>query len=169
MDCALDKTSANIVFKISPTSSTASLTFSSSSYKLKVLVDTWIQVHKNKMCVYICIYRFIDVYLYTRDIYMCVCIYIHTHTHMCLFTSVVADSLWPHGLQPTRLFCPWDSPCKNTGVGCHALLQGIFLTQGLNSGLLQLLHFRRILYHCATREAHIYVYIYINDASLGDS
>ena len=48
--------------------------------------------------------------------------------------SVVSDSLWPHGLQPARLFCPWDSPGKNTGVGCHALLppQGIFLTQGLN-------------------------------------
>ena len=29
-------------------------------------------------------------------------------------------------------FCPWDSPGKNTGVGCHSLLQGIFLSQGLN-------------------------------------
>ena len=29
----------------------------------------------------------------------------------------------------SRLLCPWDSPGKNTGVGCHALLQGIFLTQ----------------------------------------
>ena len=33
--------------------------------------------------------------------------------------SVVSDSLWPHGLQPTRLLCPWDFPGKNTGVGCH--------------------------------------------------
>ena len=32
----------------------------------------------------------------------------------------------------TRFLCPWDSPGKNTGVGCHALLQGIFLTQWLN-------------------------------------
>ena len=38
--------------------------------------------------------------------------------------SVVSDSLWPHGLQPARLLCPWDSSGKNTGVGCHALLQG---------------------------------------------
>ena len=30
---------------------------------------------------------------------------------------------------PARLLCPWDSPDKNTGVGCHFLLQGIFLTQ----------------------------------------
>ena len=33
-------------------------------------------------------------------------------------------------LQPTRLFCPWDSPGKNIGVGCHALFQVIYLTQG---------------------------------------
>ena len=39
--------------------------------------------------------------------YIYICVYTHTHTYMCLFTSVVSDSLWPHGLQPTRLFCPW--------------------------------------------------------------
>ena len=48
---------------------------------------------------------------------------------------------------------PWDSSGKNTGVGCHALLQGIFLTQGSNLWLLQLLHCRRILYRWATGEA----------------
>ena len=37
--------------------------------------------------------------------------------------SVVSDSVRPHGLQPTRLLHPWDSPGKNTGVGCHSLLQ----------------------------------------------
>ena len=37
---------------------------------------------------------------------------------------------------PARLLCPWDSSGKNVGVGCHFLLQGIFLTQGLNPGLL---------------------------------
>ena len=36
--------------------------------------------------------------------------------------SVVSNSSWPHGLQPTRLLCPWDSPGKTTGVGCHCLL-----------------------------------------------
>ena len=30
----------------------------------------------------------------------------------------------PYGLQPTRVLCPWDFPGKNTGVGCHCLLQG---------------------------------------------
>ena len=52
----------------------------------------------------------------------------------------MSDSLQLYGLQPTRLLCPWDSPGKNTGVGCHALLQGIFLTQGSNPCLLSLLH-----------------------------
>ena len=36
--------------------------------------------------------------------------------------SVVSDSQRPHGLQPTRLLCPWDFPGKSTGVGCHCLL-----------------------------------------------
>ena len=35
--------------------------------------------------------------------------------------SVVSDSLWPHGLQPSRLLHPWDFPGKSTGVGCHCL------------------------------------------------
>ena len=48
----------------------------------------------------------------------------------------------PYGLWPTRLLCPWDSPGKNTGVGCHALLHGIFLTQGSNSRLSRLLHWQ---------------------------
>ena len=50
--------------------------------------------------------------------------------------SVVSDSLQLPGLQPTRLLCPWDSPGKNTDVGSLSLLQGIFLTQELNRGLL---------------------------------
>ena len=37
-------------------------------------------------------------------------------------TSVVSDSVQPHRRQPTWLLCPWDSPGKNTGVGCHFLL-----------------------------------------------
>ena len=48
-------------------------------------------------------------------------------------------------MEPTRFLCPWNSPDKNTGVGSHSLLQGIFPTQGSNSGLL--LHCRKIPYH----------------------
>ena len=54
-------------------------------------------------------------------------------------------TLRPHGLESSRLLCPWDSPSKNTGVGRHALLQGIFLTQGSNSRLLCLLYWQAIL------------------------
>ena len=61
----------------------------------------------------------------------------------------MSDSLRPHGLQPTRLLCPWDFPGKSPGVGGHSLFQGIFLTQGLNSGLL---HCRQIPYHLSYRE-----------------
>ena len=46
--------------------------------------------------------------------------------------TVMPDSLRPHGLQPARLHRPWNSPGKNTGMGCHSLLQGIVPTQGLN-------------------------------------
>ena len=48
-------------------------------------------------------------------------------------------TLQVHGLQTTRLLRPWNFPGKDTGVGCHFLLQGIFLTQGLNPCLLHLL------------------------------
>ena len=71
--------------------------------------------------------------------------------------SVKSNCLWPHGLWSwfvtrfvtwswfvTSLLCLWNSPGKNTGVGSHVLLQGIFLTQGSNPGLP---HCRHILYH----------------------
>ena len=41
----------------------------------------------------------------------------------CYVTSVMSDSVKPHRQKPTRLSHPWDSPGKNTGVGCHFLLQ----------------------------------------------
>ena len=69
---------------------------------------------------------------------LCVCACVSV-----LVTSVVPDSLRAQGLQSTRLPCPWGSPGKNTGVGCHSLRQGIFLTLGSNPGLL---HCRWILY-----------------------
>ena len=57
------------------------------------------------------------------------------------------DSMQPNGLWPVRLLCPWDSAGKNSGVSCHALLQGIFLTQGSNPHLLHPCFDRQILYH----------------------
>ena len=56
--------------------------------------------------------------------------------HACML------SLFSHAQLFDQLLCPWDSPGKNTGVGCHALLQGIFPTQGLNPYLLCLRHWQ---------------------------
>ena len=50
----------------------------------------------------------------------------------------------------TRLLCPWDSSGRSTGVGCHFLLQGIFLTQGSNPGLL---HCKQTLYHLSHQQS----------------
>ena len=71
-----------------------------------------------------------------------------------MLTDFSGVSLWPRGLQPTRLLCPWDSPGKTTGVGGHALLQGLFPTQGSNPRLLQLPHHRRIVYCRAMGKTH---------------
>ena len=48
----------------------------------------------------------------------------------------MSNTLQPHELEPARILSPWNSPGKNTGVGCHALLQEIFPTQGLNMCLM---------------------------------
>ena len=64
---------------------------------------------------------------------------------MCVFShSVVSISLQPCGMQPARFLCLWDFSGKNPGVGCNFLIQGIFLIQGSNLGLL---HCRQTLYH----------------------
>ena len=79
--------------------------------------------------------------------FVCVCVCV------CEITAVVSNSVQLCGLQPARLLCPRNSPGKNTRVGCHAFLQGLFPTQGLNLGLLHLPHHRQILYHWANGEA----------------
>ena len=62
-----------------------------------------------------------------------------------LFSRVLSDSLQPHGL-----YSPWNSPGLNTGVDSLSLLQGIFLTQGLNLGFP---HCRQMLYHLSYQES----------------
>ena len=74
---------------------------------------------------------------YWKDVYKR---WLRVWSHCCclLFSwKVMSNCLLPYGLQITRLLCPWDPPGKNTGVDYHALLQGIFLTQGSNPHLLQ--------------------------------
>ena len=60
-----------------------------------------------------------------------IALHLNTHFHGCIISvcvsrSVVSNPLRPQGLQPSRLLCPWDFPGKNTGVGCHFLLQHNF-------------------------------------------
>ena len=57
----------------------------------------------------------------------------------CVLSCPVDDSLQPPGLQFPRFLCPWNFPSKNSGVGSHFFLQGIFPTQGSN---LHLLHWQ---------------------------
>ena len=66
---------------------------------------------------------------------------------------IMFDSLQPHGLQPTRLLCPWDFPGKSTGAGCHFQVQGIFLTQGSSRISRVSCIGRRALHYCAIWEA----------------
>ena len=82
----------------------------------------------------------------------------HSHDYFCKgFLPTVCAMLLQSCLTPcdpmdisrhyghpmaSRLFCPWDSPGRNTWVGCLTLLQGISPTQGLNQSLLSLLHWQ---------------------------
>ena len=68
-----------------------------------------------------------------NNVCVCVCVCVCARAYTC--ARYVTSRL-----QPSKLLCPWDSPGKSTGVGCHALLQEIFPTQGLNPCLLGFLH-----------------------------
>ena len=65
---------------------------------------------------------------------MCTALSRFSQVRLCLSLSI--------GTVATRLLCPWDSPGKNTGVGCRVLLQGIFLAEGLNTCLSPLMHWQ---------------------------
>ena len=73
------------------------------------------------------------------------------YQHILLLYSVYYHILLPAYSTTSIFLCPWDFPGKHTGVGCHFLLQEIFPTQGLNSGLP---HCRQTLYHLSHRESH---------------
>ena len=62
---------------------------------------------------------------------MYVCVYVCVCVCVCWALSRAQLFVTPWTV-PTKLLCPWNSPDKNTGMGCHFLLQGIFLTQGSN-------------------------------------
>ena len=81
---------------------------------------------------------------------------------VCVCVSVLLSQSCPTLCNPMspRLPCPWNSPGKNTGVGCHSQLQGIFPTQGSNPGLL---HCRQILY-CLRHKGNPWVRIPMRDS-----
>ena len=99
--------------------------------------------------------------------YILVCVYFQYRC--CLVTKSYLSLLLPHGLQPTRLLCPWDFPGKNTGVGCHCLLQGTFPTQGLKlhllhqqAGSLPLSHQGNCTPTVIHTHTHTHINIYLN-------
>ena len=83
----------------------------------------------------------------------------HIYAKLLLIRSLCVCSVTQlcSTLPPARLLCPWDSSGKNTGVGCPALLQGIFPTQGSNPGLL---HCRQIFYHLPHQGSPFKLYQY---------
>ena len=81
---------------------------------------------------------------------------------ICVFSrQVMADSLLPRVLLPARLLCPWEFSGKNTGVGYHFLLQGIFPTQGSNAHLLPC---RQIFFFLITETPGMPVYLTLGDS-----
>ena len=76
------------------------------------------------------VYIALTLHWVVKVIHVCVCVC------ACAVFRVVSNSSRPHGLKLTSLLCPWDFPGKNTGAGCHLLLQGICPTQGSDLHLL---------------------------------
>ena len=76
------------------------------------------------------------------------------HVHACSNDSARSNSLLPHRLQPSRCLYPWDYPVRNTGAGCHSLLQGTYLTQGSNSHLLHWQTVSLLLSHWTSLISH---------------
>ena len=73
--------------------------------------------------------------MWSYHVPLCCAVLSHEHSVMC-------SALRPHRLQPSSLLCPWNFPGKNTGQGCHFLLQKIFPAQGSNLCLLYLLNWQ---------------------------
>ena len=96
------------------------------------------QQHSVNTLVMIMSYIQISIYLFhtftptsCRYCHVCVCVCV------CVLVAQSCPILCdPMDVQPTRLLCPWNFPCKDTGVGCHTPLQKIFPIQGTKPGLL---------------------------------
>ena len=89
-----------------------------------------------------------------RRILLLLSLLCHFHSLDILSCSVVSNSCNPMDCSPPGSFVHGDSPGRNTGVGCHALLRGIFPTQGSNPGLL---HCRQILYQLSHQGSPLFL------------
>ena len=89
------------------------------------------------MYIYTHAHTCIHVFIYRLCVCVCVCVSVCVCSH-----SAMSDSLHAHDCSPPGSSVHGDFPAKNTAVGCHFLLQGIFPIQGLNLNLLCLLHFQ---------------------------
>ena len=136
------------------------------NYRQKILIEFSLRWEYWYLCLNTHHYKGILLYVTIQTclisyIYVCVCVCV-----ICcsVHGSVMCDSLWPHGVQPISLLCPWDFPSKNTRVVCHFLLHGIFPTQGLN---LRLLHWQADSLPLSHLESGSkkkkYIYIYIQE------
>ena len=76
-----------------------------------------------KIFIYSFFYTFPSPYI-SRQLMSVLFCFVGLKRPVCVNSSVVSNSLRPHGLQPSRLLSPWNSPGKNTGVGSQSLLQG---------------------------------------------
>ena len=96
---------------------------------------------------------------------MCVCACVC----VCAYArSVMPDSATPWTVPSPRLFCPWDFPGKNTGLGCHFLHQGNFSTPGQNPHLLHLLHWHVGSLPLSHLGNHMYIYTHTSVTSILD-
>ena len=114
-----------------------------------ITMSSWKIIYSGPLPIFQKVWHF-DTELYEVFVYFgvinlyqmsCVCLVAQLCLTLCNLMDYSPPGSTVHG----------DSPGKNTGVGCHALLQGLFPAQGSNLGLP---HCRRILYHWATWEAH---------------
>ena len=81
------------------------------------------------------------------------CYHYYVKLATCMLSCSVVTDFWTHGLSTPRLLCPCNFPSKNIGVGCHFLLQGIFLTREWTQVSCISFIGRQILYHWATWES----------------
>ena len=103
---------------------------------VQVVSKSWARLNNNHTKVY----KSPGVYNnHIEDYILLIKIYFQKTLFVVVITKLCLTLLQPHVLQPTRLLCLWDFQGKNTGVGCHFFLQGIFPTQGSS---LCLLHFQ---------------------------